>query len=130
MNEDILQEVRALQQGSEETERQLDFVQQQINELQEFKKSLEFLGHSDEREMLAQIGKGIYVKSERRDEKLFVEIGAGVIIRKTPQETVKIIDEQVKRFEEAKIQLVQQMKDYAREFVKIRNGFEGFRSDS
>jgi prefoldin alpha subunit len=116
MQQEILQRAMMLRQQSEEVERQLEFVDQQILELDEFGKGLREFG-TGKKEILAPLGKGVYTKADAKDEKLFVEVGAGVIVRKTPEEARKIIGEQMLKFQEAKVQLTSQLDSFKAEFT-------------
>ena len=75
---------------------------------------------NDEKEILASLGRGVYIKGKIEDnKKLFVEVGAGVVLKKTPFETRNIIEEQIRRFEEARMQLLGQLHLYKEEFGKM-----------
>jgi prefoldin alpha subunit len=126
---EILQKAMILREESEESEKQLEFVQQQITELDEFSKTLEELEKNTEKEMLAPIGKGVYAKAIRKDEKLFVEVGAGVMVRKTPDEARKIIEEQIKKFTQTRVQLTAQLEKFREEFGKMLKSVEKFKKD-
>jgi len=118
--QELLQRAMALKEQSEEIEKQLDFVNEQIKDLEQFSENLSLLGEEKESEMLANVGRGVHVKVERKkDEKLFVEVGAGVIVKKTPEESVKIIKGQIGKFQEAKLQLTSQLHGHAEEFRKM-----------
>src|SRR3989344_458620 len=117
MNEELLIKAQTLQQESQEVENNIKIVNEHIGELTKFKENLEFLDRDGEKDILASLGRGVYIKSKIEDDKkLFVEIGAGVIVKKTPLETMKVIEEQIRKFEEAKLQLKTQLELYAREF--------------
>lgn len=109
MNENVLKRAVMLHQQSQEAEKQLGFIDEQINELEVFSKSLDYMDKSKEKEVLASLGKGVFVKSELKDEKLFVDVGAGVFVRKTPTETRKAIEGQLKKFQNARIQIAGQL---------------------
>lgn len=111
-----------LRQESQEVEQQLNFVVQQINELEVFSKNLEDLQNQKEKEILASLGKGVYVKAKRNgEEKIFVEVGAGVVLKKSILETREIIEGQIKKFKNARIQLSQQLEGYASDFNEMLN---------
>lgn len=119
-NQELLQRAIELKQQSEEVERQLDFVAEQTKELEQFSRNLELLEHDKEKEILASLGKGVYIKAKRdEDAKLFVEVGSGVIVRKTPKEAIEIIKEQVARFQEARLQLTAQLQEQASMFREM-----------
>jgi len=117
-----------LQRQSEETEQQLRFVDEQIAELEKFKEGLKSFRESKEKEILANLGKGVYVKSEIKDrEKLFVEVGAGVIVKKTPIEAMKVVEEQIARFENARVQIASQLESYNEELRSMIGEIENLR---
>jgi len=126
MSEELLMKAMQLKQQSEEIERQLNFVNEQIMELGRFSEGLKFMDEDKaEKGMLAGVGRGVYVKASRKkDEKLFVEVGVGVLVRKTPEETRAVIDGQIRKFNEARIQLKEQLEGYAAEFGKMINEIE------
>ena len=67
MTEHILQRAIALKQQSEEIEKQLDFVNQQIKELEEFSENLRVLEENKEKEILANF-------TEVKKENNFIKI--------------------------------------------------------
>ena len=98
-----LQEVH---QQSQEVEEKLKIVEQQLSELEQFSVNLKDLEKNKSKEILASLGKGVYLKSEIKEDKLFVEAGAGILVKKTPAETNEIIEDQIARLNEMKTQLV------------------------
>jgi len=119
-SQEILHRAIHLREQSEEIEKQLQFIGEQISELQQFSSNLAVLNNNKEKEMLANIGKGVHMKvSREKDEKLFVEVGAGVVVRKTPEETQEVVKKQIEKFQEAKLRLTSQLQDYAEEFRKM-----------
>lgn len=123
----LLQKALELKEQSEETERQLQFVSEQMGELEQFRKSLEVLEKTDEKDTLTPLGRGVYMKSTKSDEPLFVEVGAGVLVRKTPGETRKIIEEQLGKFTQARTQLMENLESYRLEFAAMLKELEGMR---
>ncbi len=120
MKEELLMRAQALQNESQEVENNIKIINEHVEELTKFKENLDFLSKSGEKDILASLGRGVYVKSKIADDKkLFVEIGAGIIVKKTPQETKKVIEEQLRKFGEAKLQLKTQLELYANEFRKM-----------
>jgi len=120
-----------MQRGSEEAERDLKFVNQQIEELTEFKENLDnFDNKGDDKEILASLGKGVYVKSNLADEeKLFVEVGAGIVVRKTKEETKKAIESQLIKFKEANTQLREKLEFFADELNEMITQIQSMKKD-
>ena len=119
MKEEILQQAFELKKASEEAEKQLEFVNHQIKELEEFGNGIEEFGDIENKEILAPIGRGVFIKADRKDEKLFVEVGAGVVIKKDSGEVKEIIDGQIKKFHGARGQLREQLQEYASAFYEM-----------
>lgn len=105
----LIVQATILQQQSEETEQNLSFINEQLSELQEFSKQIKFLSESRNNEIFSSIGRGVYAKSSLSDNNLFVNAGSGVLVKKTREETKNIIDSQIEKLNEARIQLMSQM---------------------
>jgi len=125
MDMDMIYRAQMLQKESEESERNLQMVEEQISELELFEKNLGELKDSKGKEMLASLGKGVYIKSDIKEEKLFVEVGAGVVVRKTREETKKTIELQIGRLKEVRIQLIGQLEEFKMSFGEMVREIEG-----
>lgn len=110
MNEELLYQVQLLQQEAEKINSQLETVDQQLTELSSFTSYLNTLSTTKEKdtEILASIGKGIYAKTALIDKDLYVEVGSGVVLKKTPSQVNEVIENQVKKLKEIRIQLLAQ----------------------
>ena len=102
-------QANALQRQAQEMQEHLNLVDQQITELDEFKETLGALKDTKEKEAIISLGKGVHIKSGLTDEKLFVEVGAGVVVRKTPEETEEVIQDQLLKLREMRIQFTVQI---------------------
>ena len=109
-----------LRKQAEETEKQIGFISEQVGEMETFLEGLKELDESKEEEILANLGRGVYAKAKRdKGEKLFVEVGAGVMVRKTPADARKVIESQLMKFKEAQVQLRSQLEGFADEFRQM-----------
>ena len=123
--EELLYRAVELKNKSEDVEKNLQFIGEQIAELEDFNKSVERLEKENEKEILANIGRGVFVKADRKiGEKLFVDIGGGILVRKTPKATRKIIEEQIIKFNEAKIKLTEELEYFAAQFRQMMEEVE------
>jgi prefoldin alpha subunit len=125
----ILYQAAMLQKESEESENNLKLIDEQVRELEEFEKGIWAFEKSDSNEIIASMGKGIHVKAKLEEKKLFVEVGAGVVVKKTPAETRKVIEEQIKRFKEARMQILGQLEGYKREFSRLLKEVEKLKEE-
>lgn len=118
-DQEALFQASMLENQAQEMEQRLNMVVQQIMELQEAKSNLLFLRDSKEKETLSSLGKGIHMKTEIKDKKLFIEVGSGILVRKTPDQIVEVIDSQVKRLSEVRAQIEAQVSMYHQTLSRI-----------
>jgi len=124
LDQETVYKISAFEQQAGELEQNIEFVEKQIHELNQFLESLDSIAKSKETEMLSSLGKGVFVKTEIKDKKLYVDAGAGVIIRKTPEEAAKIIESQVEKLNELKSQLISQRELYAHAMQELIRDIE------
>lgn len=129
MEQEILQRAMTMRQQSEEIEKQLSFIKEQIFELEQFADNLQTLKESKEKEILAPLGKGVYVKSERLEDTFFVEVGAGVVVKKSLEDTKRIIDGQIDKFTQVKVHLVEQLEAFATQFRAMLSEVQHMRGE-
>lgn len=108
-----------LHKQTEEMEQNLLFVDNEIRELQNYRDNLNLFSNSKENSIIASMGKGIHVQASLDTKDLFVEVGAGVVLKKKPQEAVKIIETQLKKLVEARMQLVGKLDIYQKTLENV-----------
>jgi len=102
-------QLQMLDRQYSQTVEQLQLIEREVVELDEFVKSLNHLESSKETSMLAPVGRGVYVSADRHEkEKLFVEVGAGVVVQKTIKEAIVVVSEQLEQLKAAYHQLKNQ----------------------
>jgi prefoldin alpha subunit len=119
VNQELLFQASLIQKQSEELENHLGLLENQISELSQLKDSLAHISETNDKEMLSSLGKGVHLKTELKSKELYVEVGAGIVVKKTPLETLEVISNQLKRLTEAKIQLSNQLEIYRQTMRKI-----------
>jgi prefoldin alpha subunit len=105
--EDYLIKLSMMQQEAEKLQEQVQIINQQIAEFEVLKLSLGNIGEN--KEILANLGKGVFIKSEIKDKELFVNIGQGIVVRKNADEACKIIDKQISELGELKRNILQEI---------------------
>jgi prefoldin alpha subunit len=113
-SQELMMRASLIEKHLQELNDRIDYISQQITELEEFKNNLKFLKDAKNKEMLASLGKGIYLKSSCQDDNFFVNVGAGIVVKKTPEETAEIISSQIKNLHEAKTSLLGSFEVYQR----------------
>lgn len=117
VKEDYLLRLSILEQEARKLQEQIQIINQQISELEILNSSLNNL--ENEKEILANLGKGIFVKSKIKEKELFVNVGSGIILKKTPEETGKIIKKQIVQLEEIKKNLFNGIEQINRELQDL-----------
>jgi len=95
MNQELMWKASMVERQARELEGNLDILNQELMGLSNFDNSLGVLSVSDEKGILSPVGQGVFMKSEIVDKKLFVDVGAGVFVRKSAEETQGIVREQI-----------------------------------
>jgi prefoldin alpha subunit len=124
MHEDLIQELESLRQASGEVESTLNFVETQIVELKGFNESIDSLNKADSDEFFAPLGKGVFIRSKKISDTLLVDAGAGVFVNKTSEDAQTLIAQQIKKLEEIKVTLTNQLGEFAQELDRIRKSIE------
>ena len=109
MNQELAFKAAFLERRSQELNEEIDKLSSQLLEMSEFSSQLSFLEKSSQNESLASLGKGVYIKTNLENRDLFVNVGAGIIIKKSIPDTQKIIHNQIRTLNEARIQLTAQI---------------------
>lgn len=109
--EEYLIKLATLDQEISRLEQQMQLIEQQILEMQNLKAGLEELGKSKEKQMLANLGKNIFIKTEIKDKNLLVDVGNRTFVKKNVEDTIKVIDEQLSKLMEGKNQVLNRIQE-------------------
>jgi prefoldin alpha subunit len=135
--QEYMMRMQIIEEEARQIENQIEMMDQQAGELVQIKKSLEELWQKEETpEFLANLGKGIFIRTKALEKELFVSIGKGTVVKKSPKETIEIITNQLKRVSETKSEfmcrineLQVEMQNLAEEADKGNNEKEGCEKD-
>ena len=97
-------------------------VEQGIIEMNSLNLGLDELVGKTGKEIRAPIGRGIFVKAKLISEELNVDIGQGNIVKKSIPETKKLIEEQIKKLEQVRLELEKNLEVVGRELEKVMGG--------
>ena len=111
--QELLWKASFVQKQMQEIEEQAQLIDQETQELKDFSEHLETLEKTQQKEILASLGKGIHVKADLKSKELWVEVGSGVVVKKSSKETREIITRQIKKMDDAKKQLASKLEVYA-----------------
>lgn len=127
---DYLIKLQMLEQQANQYGEQLQIINQQIDELNILKINLKKFEESKESEIFAEFGKGIFFKAKTESKELLVDVGAKTLVPKMPSDVVKIIDEQIEKFEEVKPQIASEIEKINLELDKLVNQAQMEKSNS
>ena len=120
MNEqEYFMKMQMLGQEAEKIEQQVQMIDQQNMELMAVRESIAAMKENKNKEILANLGKGIFVKADIKDENLFVNVGKDVLVKKTADETLKIIDEQLAKLTAGKEQFIGRISELQEEMQAL-----------
>lgn len=117
--EDYILKLAMVEQEINRLEQQLQLIEQQILEMQSMQKGLGELEGSKEKQLLANLGRNIFIKTEIQDKNLLVDIGNRIFVKKNISETLKLIESQLEKFNEAKNKIMQKMQEIQSETESI-----------
>lgn len=118
MNEEYIVRLSVMQQQAEKIQEQIELVNSQMQDLDSLKSSLANL---DKGEILANIGRGIFVKAEIKNKDLYVNIGEKVVVKKNTEETQDMIGKQMINLENIKNQLLDDLQGINRQLQSLIN---------
>lgn len=106
------QQIRQIQQ-------QIEVIERNIIDINSLNFGLDELKGAEGKEILAQIGKNIFVKTKLLSEDLIVDIGGGNFVKKDIESTKKIIGEQIKKLEKIRDELNSALENLSNEMTKM-----------
>lgn len=117
--QELIYKLSMFEQQIQQLQQQLQAVEQGIVEMNSLNFGLDELIGKQGKEILAPIGRGIFVKSKLISEELTVDIGGRNFVKKTIPETKKIIEEQIKKLEDVKKDLNDNLEKLSEEIRKV-----------
>jgi len=103
--QELMFKLSMFEQQIQNIQQQLQAVERAINDLSSLVVGLEDLKGAEGKEILAPIGKGIFVKTKVLSEDLIVDVGGKNFVTKKIPDTQKVIKGQVQKLEGAKEEL-------------------------
>lgn len=127
--QEIAIKMHMLEQQAGNIQQQIQAVEQAKNDLKELNSGIKNLKGAVGKEILAQIGRGIFVKAKLLSEELIVDIGNKNLVSKKIEETTKLIDEQLEKLGLAEKELENNMQDISQKAEKILSEIKEFHDE-
>ncbi len=123
--QELIFKLSMFEQQIQQIQQQLQAIEQGIVDMNGLSLDLEGLKGAEGKEILAPIGRGIFVKAKLLSEELIVDIGKKNFIKKDISGTQQTIQEQIKKLEEVRESLEGSMEDINKELTNAIMGHQG-----
>jgi prefoldin alpha subunit len=118
-NQEIIFKLSMLEQQLQQLQQQLQAVGRGMAELESLHLGLDEIRGSVDKEIFAQIGKGIYAKAKIISEELIVNVGENNFVNRNVPETKKLIEEQMKKLKSVEKELEENINLLNNEFLEM-----------
>jgi len=119
MEQEKLIQLQMIEQEAGQLEQQSQLIEQHFTEMQNLLIGLNELETTDKKEILANIGKGIYIPAEIKSKVLTVEVGKGNFVKKSILETREIVEKQIEKLSSVKQQIADKIEDLQAEMNEL-----------
>jgi len=123
--QEMIFRLQMMEQQMQQLQQQMEAVAKGIGELESLDAGLDEIPDSIGKEILAQIGKGIYVKAKIISDELTVNIGGNNFVPRKVPEAKKMIREQVKKLKDVEKELGENIETTNSEFMKMIQEYQG-----
>jgi prefoldin alpha subunit len=116
--QEIIFKLSMFEQQIQQLQQQLQAVEESVIDLNTLNFGLDELKGSKDKEIMAPLGRGIFVKTKLLSEDLTVDVGRRNFVKKTIPETKEIIEEQIKKLGKVKKELDERIEEINLELTK------------
>ncbi len=110
--EELILKLQMLEQQANGKREQIEELDRQMGDMANLRKCLEKLGEiGKEKEILANLGRGIFLNAKSNDDKVFVNVGSRILVRKRFNEAVEIIEKQIVEIEKLRLELIKSIEE-------------------
>ena len=117
--QELMVKFQMFEQQIQAVQQQLQAVEQTLVDMNSLNLGLDELVGKGGNEILAPIGRGIFVKTKLISEELIVDIGGKNFVKKSIPDTKKLIEEQIKKLESAREELNTELDKINSELTKV-----------
>tara|TARA_Y100000310_G_scaffold251425_1_gene257907 strand:- start:10657 stop:11121 length:465 start_codon:yes stop_codon:yes gene_type:complete len=122
--QELMFKLQMYEQHINQTQQQQQAVEQGVADLNDLLSGLEELRGKEGQEVMAQIGKGIFVKTKLISEELTVDIGNKSLVAKSIDDTKALIQEQLGKLGEARMELNKNLEKIQEEMTGLVQQFQ------
>ena len=111
-----------LEQEARQIQEQLGLIDRQLVEFQLLSLHLDDINNFKQGdEILAPIGKGIFLNTELKGKQLFVDIGSKVVVKKSAKDVKEIIEKDIQKLNEARNKVSKDLDTVLQEIIKMQS---------
>ncbi len=119
MDQEQIIQIQMMEQKVNQFNYQLELIDQNLVELEDLSLSLNEIGKKETKNILANLGKKIYLPVEISDKRLLVEVGNKHFVKKSVDETLKIVYGQTQKLIAAKAEILNRLEDLNNEIENL-----------
>jgi len=127
--QELMFKLSMFEQQIQQLQQQLQAVERGIIDMASLEVGLDEISGGKGKEIFSSIGKGIFAKAKLDSEELIVDIGGANFVKKSIPETKKIIQSQIKKLEEAKKALNENLEKIGEEFTQLITDAQNMESE-
>jgi len=124
MDQEAIMKIQMMEQETNSLNEQLKMVDQNVAEMNDLTTSLEEIDSNDTKEIMANLGKRIFIPVDIREKKLLVEVGKGNFVKKSVSDTKLIVVEESDKLAEAKNQIMGRLNELQEDMNKMIMEFQ------
>ncbi|MDO8528336.1 MAG: prefoldin subunit alpha [Nanoarchaeota archaeon] len=117
--QELMMKLGFFEQQIRQIQQQIQAIEQGIVEMTSLNSGLEELQGKKDAEILAPIGRGIYAKAKLLSEELIVNVGSNNLVTKGISETRKLIESQIQKLEEIKVEMNNNLENLGKEIESV-----------
>jgi prefoldin alpha subunit len=117
MNQQDIISMQNIDQEATYLNEQIQLIDQNISEFQELEVTLEELEKLESKEILANLGKRIFIPAEIKKKEIFVDVGSKTFVKKSLNETKDLLQVQL-------LKLIQSKKEISKRLDNLQGDLE------
>ncbi|MFW6233548.1 MAG: prefoldin subunit alpha [Nanoarchaeota archaeon] len=119
INQETAQKFQLYEKQIQQIQKQMQSIDNGIQEIEILKSGLDSIKDSTGKEILAPIGRGVFIKAKILSDKLITDIGDRNLVEKDINDTKRISQEQIEKLEELRKELQDKLKEIDNELTQL-----------
>jgi prefoldin alpha subunit len=108
-NEELIMQLQYLEQHASQLEQHIQQIDQHIIMIKQLQFGIDDINNSNGKEILAQLGRGMFVKAKLSDHKILSDVGGGNFVPLDSEKAKENLDKQANELQMLKEHLLKEM---------------------